>query len=163
MKKDTKIDRLFLKDGKPFITSSNTQFELGVNKTNPKFKLEDSYIVSGEDLIKMLPKLSKDITLCEISTNNGTKMYRFSSESELAELKELLKKKYDDKDKDLMIGYQMSRQEYENGMMQRIKCYESNIKEYQKKIKYLEDKIDEHNYYCMFSFNHIKVNYRDIK
>ena len=163
MKEDIIMDRLFLKDGKPFITSSNTQFELGVNKTNPKFKLEDNYIISGEDLIKMLPKLSKDITLCEISTNNGTKMYRFSSESELAELKELLKKKYDDKDESLMHTYQRFREEYERSIIQNINHYKSEIEEYQKKIKYLEDKIKDHNYYCIFDFNKIKVNYRDIK
>lgn len=163
MKKDTIVDRLFLKDGKPFITSSNTQFELGVDKTNPKFKLEDNYMISGKDIIQILPKLSKDIVLCEMNADDGTKIYKFSSKSEIGTLKELLKKKYDDKDKDLMIGYSMSRQEYEKGIMQNINHYKSEIEEYQKKIEYLENKIDEHNYCCIFSFNKIKINYRDIK
>ncbi len=70
----TTINKLFIKDGKPFITSSNIQYELGSKTSNPEFKIEDNYMINGKDVLQILPKLSSDITLCMTTTNDGEKV-----------------------------------------------------------------------------------------
>lgn len=159
----TTINKLFIKDGKPFITSSNIQYELGSKTSNPEFKIEDNYMINGKDVLQILPKLSSDITLCMTTTNDGEKLYKFSSESEIAELKESLKKQYDEKYHRLNIDLAMSNQEDKDGTKRAIDFYKEEIDYYRKKSKYLENKILKHNYNCIFDFNKIKINYKDIK
>lgn len=157
------MNKLFIKDGKPFITSNNIQFELGSKTSNPEFKIEDNYIISGKDVLQTLPKLSSDITLCMTTTNDGEKLYRFSSESEIAELKESLKKQYDEKNNRLDSDYRTYKREYDLQAKREINMFKEDTEYYKKIAKYLKDKIEEHNNYCIFNHNKIKIDLENIK
>lgn len=156
-------NRFFIKDDIPFVTSTEIEFELGNNTCNPKFKLDGDYIISGKDIAKILPKLNKNQILCETDVDDKTKIYSFASNSEIAELKESLKKQYDEKNNRLDSDYITYKREYDLQAKREINMFKEDTEYYKKIAKYLKDKIEEHNNYCIFNHNKIKINLNNIR